>query len=204
MYMVKVLFIITSGFSLFFCNGFFLLFHLYRKKKESSQQSNVNDDFLLCCIGLTIQIGSIHSFASLFAIIFAWHYEFLICFLINIRLVNMQIQLACMSLFTITRFAKLFFPHKFIQINHRLIGILIKILIILVPAYMNFVIGHTCGLDIFCPKGFRNSFNLKSFTDLGIYQEQIKSLVLENFECRTIEVKVLLPVAITIILLMNL
>ena len=202
MYMVKVLYIIISGLSLFFCNGFFLLFHLYQKKKESSQQSITNDDFLLCCIGLTIQIASIHASARLYAIMFAWRYLSLTCFLINIRLVNMQIQIACMFLFSITRFAKLFFPQKFLQINQKLIGILIKILIILTPAYISFVIGHTCGLDIFCPKGFRNSFNLMSFTDIGIYDEEIKELVLENFGCRTKEVKVLLLV-ITIIVLVN-
>ena len=110
----------------------------------------------------------------------------------------MQIQLACMFLFTMTRFAKLFFPQKFSQINHKLIGFLIKIFIILVPGYINFVIGHTCGLDIFCPKGFRDSFNLI------IYDEQIKSLALENFECRTKVAKVLYPVSNTIILLVNL
>ena len=206
MYMVKVLYIITSGLSLFFCNGFFLLFHLYqKKKKETSQQSIIaNDDFLLCCIGLTIQIGSIHSIARLYAIIFAWHYQGLTCFLINIRVINVQIQLACMFFFTITRFVKLFFPHKFSQINQKLVGILIKILIILIPGYINFVIGHTCGLDIFCLKGFRKSFNLMSDTDISIYDEQIESLVLENFECRTKVGKVIFPVSITIILLVNL
>ena len=180
MYTVKVLYIIASGLSLFFCNGFSLLFHLYQKKKVSSQQSIANYDFLLFCIGLTIQIGNIHSFARFYAIIFAWHYQFLTCFLINIRVANTQIQVVCLFLFTITRFVKLFFPQKLSKLNQKLIGSLIKILIILVPAYINFVIGHTCGLDIFCPKGFRNSFNLMSYTDMSIYQEQIESLVLEN------------------------
>ena len=109
-----------------------------------------------------------------------------------------------MFLFTITRFAKLFFPQKLLKLNQKLIGSLIKILIILVPAYINFVIGHTCGLDIFCPKGFRNSFNLMSYTDMSIYQEQIESLVLENFECRTKASKVLFPIFGTTILLLNL
>ena len=57
-------------------------------------------------------------------------------------------------------------------------------IIFLAPAYINFVIGHTCGLDIFCPKDFRNSYTLISYTDSMEYQEQMVELILENLECR--------------------
>ena len=204
MYTVKVLYIITSCLSLVFCNGFFVLFHINRKKKEFSQLSKSNDDFLLFCLGLTIQIGSIHSAICFYTILSVWQNQFLTCFLFNVRVVNTQLQLVCMFLFSLTRFAKLFFPHQFSRMNHYLIGVLVKMLIILIPAYLNFVIGHTCGLDSFCPKDFRISYNLITYTEPMELQAQMVSLIMENLECRTKIGRVVFPTFMAISLLTNL
>ena len=76
-------------------------------------------------------------------------------------------------------------------------------LIILIPAYLHFVIGHTCGLDSFCPKDFRNSFNLVSYTDTIEYKEEMASLIMENLKCRTSWPKIVLPTFVSILLLLN-
>ena len=204
MYTITVLYIITSSFSLFFCNGFFVMFHIYQRKKEFSQQSNKNDDFLLSCIALTIQMGSIFSAGSLYAIIFGWQNQFLACFLLNARAVTSQIQLVCMLFFSLTRFAKIFFPQQISRMNHYLMEVLIKMWIILVPAYINFVMGHTCGLDSFCPKDFRNSYNLITYTEPMELKEQMVSLIIEHLECRKNWAEVIFPKFVAIILLLNL
>ena len=204
MYTITVLYIITSGFSLFFCNFFFVLFHIYQRKKKFSQKSNSNDDFLLSCIGITIQIGSIHTALRVYSILFAWQNQFLTCLLFNVRVVNVQTQLICMLCFSFTRFTKLFFPQQFSKMNHYLTGVLMKMSIFLGPAYVNFVIGQACGLDIFCPEDFRNSHNLITYTDTLEYQEEMVSLIMENLECRTNLGKVALPTLVAINLILNL
>ena len=204
MYTIEVIYILTSGFSLLFCNGFFVLFHLHQRKKEYSQQSNCNDDFLLSCQGHTIQIGSVYSAIRLYTMFSAWQNQFLTCFLLNLRVLNIQIQLFCMLLFSLTRFAKLFYPKQFSKMNHYLTGILIKIFIILGPAYINFVTGHICGLDIFCPKDLRDSYNLIGNTGILDYQEEMVSVIMETLECRTNLSKHVLPPIIFLYLLLNL
>ena len=79
-----------------------------------------------------------------------------------------------------------------------------KLFILLGPAYINFVIGHICGLDIFCPKAFRDSFDLIRNTDKLEYQEEMLSLITESLACRTNLGKVGVPTIIAIYLLLNL
>ena len=195
---------ITACVSLFFCIGFFVLFHIYQRKKEFSQHSSSKDDFVLSCIGLTIQMGSIGSAVSVYAILSAWQNQFLTCFLLNSGVLIIQIQLVCMLFFSLTGFANLFFPQHFSRMNHYLIGVLIKIIIIFIPAYLNFVIGHTCGLDSFCPKDFRISYNLITYTEPVELQAQMVSLIMENLDCRTKIGKVVFPTFMAISLLTNL
>ena len=197
-------YILTSGLSFLFCNGFFVLFHLYQRKKLHAQQSNNNDDFLLSCIGLTIQLGNLHSTIVLYILITGWNNQFLTCFLFNFRAVNSQIQLVSMLFFSLTRFAHHFFPQQFFRMNHHLIGSLIKFCIVLVPAYLNFIIGHTCGIDVFCPKDFRKSFDLITYSDSSVYQEELQTLLLKNLECRIKMFKVVLPIFVLTTLLPNL
>ena len=201
---VILFYIVPSGVSLLFCHVFFVLFYLYQRRKDHTLQSLRNDDFLLTFIGLTIQIGNIHSLILLFTLLSGQNNQFVICVLFNIRAVNAQVQFVLMLFLSITRFAKLFFPHKFSVMNQYLIGSVMKVSVVLVPAYINFVLGHTCGQDVFCPKDLRKSVNLIRYTDWTTYGKEIQSLILKNLECRITILKTFIPILILIILLANL
>ena len=151
-----------------------------------------------------MQIGSIHSATIVYNIFFAYENELLMCFLYNVRVLNIQVQLVCMLLFSLTRFAKSFFQQQFFKMNHYLIGVLMKMIIVIVPAYINFVLGHTCGFDIFCPKDFRHSYNLVSYSGTMEFQKQMVSLIMENLDCRKNLAKVVLSTCIPTFLLLNL
>ena len=155
-----------------------------------SIEKNNNDDFLLSCIGLTIQLGTLPSTIILYIIITGWNNQFITCFLFNFRAVNSQIQLVAMLFFSLTRFVHHFFPEQFDKMNQHLIGSLIKFCIVLVPVYLNFILGHTCGIDVFCPKDFRKSLDLITYSDSSVYQEELQALLLRNLECRTKMLKV--------------
>ena len=201
---VILFYIVPSGVSLLFCHVFFVLFYLYQRRRVDALQSLSNDDFLLFCIGLTIQIGNIHSVILLFTLLSGQNNQFITCVLLNTRAVKAQVQFVVMLFFSITRFAKLFFPHQFSVMNHFLIGSIMKVSVVLVPAYINFILGHTCGMDVFCPRDLRKSINLIGYTDKTTYGEEIRSLILKKLECRIAISKTFIPIFILIILLVNL
>ena len=57
---------------------------------------------------------------------------------------------------------------------------------------------------LFCPKDFRISYNLITYTEQLELQEKMVWLIMENLECRTNWTKVVLPTVAPILLLLNL
>ena len=78
---------------------------------------------------------------------------------------------------------KFFFPTAYAKMNHLIVGRIIKLSSVLVPVYLQFVTGHACGLDVFCPKDLRRSINLLTYTEASEYQNEIVALTVQNFEC---------------------
>jgi hypothetical protein len=152
------------------------------------------------CLAFTIQVGNSLSTFFIFSLFFSSHSEIGHCVIFNIRVGNSQLQGYVLLIISVTRFMKFFFPTTYNKMNHFVIGYIIKFSIVLVPVYLQFVTGHACGLDVFCPKDLRRSINILTYTETSKYQNEIIALTLQNFACRANIYKIFFPITVLIIL----
>ena len=197
--MSTAVYVVTSLFSLIFCNVFFLIFHFYQAAKTFSNQLSNNDDFLWKILALSIQVGNFISNAFLFLFFWPLQNDFLLCSFFNLRSINNHVNSATVLLISVTRFMNVFFPKFYSRINQFLISHLIKIIIIFIPAYNLFIVGHTCGLDGFCPIDFRHSLHELSYSETSEYQSQVLSLISHKFSCHKQIGKFVAPVIVSLI-----
>jgi hypothetical protein len=96
--------------------------------------------YLFKILALTIQIGNLITAFFLVSLFYPTPYEIILCVCFYVRTLNSQLQGVCLLLISTTRFTQLLFPTRFSKLNHFIIGLLIKISIAIIPAYILFVV----------------------------------------------------------------
>ena len=182
--------------SVLLCNLQFLIFHLYQSSKPFAGNYVQNENFLFSWLSITLQIGNFSSAFSLFSLLYEFSNGTILCVSFYVRGVTMQIQMSCLLMISISRFFSFFFPGYISKMNHRLIGYFYKLFIVLLPAYLQFVVGHVCGLQTFCSK----DFSFLSYSTKSEYQQQLVNL---NAECRKKIHEMYIPVPIVMIIITN-
>ena len=202
--MSTLFYIASAVLTVCFCNGFFFLFHLYSRTKEYSSQSYRNDDFLLQCLGMTVQLKSLLFAFFLYFILSSTPHQVITCIFFVLWGVTFHIQVVSLFLISLTRFLQLFFPKTFGNANHFLIGYIIKLTIILFPTYIQFMLMHTCGMDVLCPRDMRKLLGAMSFSNASEYHRDLFSWLLETHNCRKEVMSFIAPILLALILLPNL
>ena len=155
-----------------------LKFPVYNFSYFSSQftpllQARQNDNFFFHIHSFTLQFGNCLSVSYLIRLVSPYASEFIPCICSHVRVVNMQLQMTCLLMISVTRCADFFFPQYYSRINHIVFGNVSKGLIIFVPLYLQFVLANACGLDSFCSRNLRQTINLLKFTSPSEYNQQV-------------------------------